>query len=239
MNSLNSDNLILRRAITAASVIIVSPIIFFLNNFGDWYISSDQAKWGQLGDFMNVWVSIANLILVGTLTYYLNELQIQREQEYRKMEATRLKTSEENEKNRDELIRQREEQLNRPYVIFRREPSGLYILKNIGNGPALNITWAQMRDDVWLNEHITFPLGSGESRNIEREMASNDIIGIEYNDIFNKDYSTIYVHGVTEFFQDTGIYQQNRTVQRNEILRGVQERIQNAVFSSSFSRSST
>ncbi len=37
--------------------------------------------WGHFGDFMNVWVSMASLIVLGFLTYYIHDIEVRREEE--------------------------------------------------------------------------------------------------------------------------------------------------------------
>ena len=68
----------IRNGLIAGVVIILLGFGAYVYRFWNNEISGNPEQWGQLGDYMNFFVSIASLIVVATLTYTLHEIQQER-----------------------------------------------------------------------------------------------------------------------------------------------------------------
>ncbi|PMD94825.1 hypothetical protein BWI97_15620 [Siphonobacter sp. BAB-5405] len=102
----------------ASIVIMVGAIIAYVIKFHSYPISTNPENWGQLGDYLNVFVSISSLVLLSTLTYFIH----QREEE-------RALIAETNEKNN-----------SRPLILFQLGSNdSIWEIINVGNSVALNI----------------------------------------------------------------------------------------------------
>ena len=53
-------------------IVILIPLIIYSSKFGHLGLSNNQEIWGQFGDFLNVWVSLASLIAISMLTYFIH-----------------------------------------------------------------------------------------------------------------------------------------------------------------------
>lgn len=111
------------------TVIIVFAFIFYSFQFG-FSLSQDQTVWGEFGDFMNVFVAIANLFVIGYLTIFFAEMEEQRDQESKKLEELKI----------------------RPNLIF-KDIGEKWACRNIGEGAAMNIMIAYKTSNVgqWEN----------------------------------------------------------------------------------------
>jgi len=81
-------------------------------------LSINLSDWGAFGDFFNVWVSVANLILFSTLTIFLHQY----------------------EKSRNLEVDLQEKARNRPILVFiPNNSTSAWDVKNVGVQVALNI----------------------------------------------------------------------------------------------------
>ncbi len=161
--------------------IIASPVLFYFHNFGNQGLSNSQEVWGQFGDFFNVWVSLASLVAISMLTYVIHV----------------------REQNLQDSIKEREDAINRPILsVASLGIYNTYRLKNIGLGPALDIT-TSFKPDSWYRgensgnyvslEHHP-PLGPGGECEFSEYGASGSMVAV-YSDIWGNKITTIYEKG--------------------------------------------
>ncbi len=101
-------------------LILIGAVGFYIYHFGT-HFSDKKEEWGQFGDFLNVFVSICNLVVVTSLTFIVFKIQ----QSEQRVEV-------------------------RPYLIFKVLPQKkIWAVKNVGRGVALNvlITNSQEREE--------------------------------------------------------------------------------------------
>jgi hypothetical protein len=111
------------------TILIVFAFIFYSFQFG-FSLSKDQTVWGEFGDYMNVFVAIANLFVIGYLTIFFAEMEEQRDKENRTLEEFKI----------------------RPNLIF-KDIGAKWACRNIGEGAAMNIMIAYKTSNVgqWEN----------------------------------------------------------------------------------------
>ena len=148
--------------------LVVVPLMVYENQFSEGIqLSNSQEIWGQFGDFINVWVSLANLILLAGLTIYIH-----------KRESTF-----------QQAISQQNSAQNRPIIIFKLDTADeiypQWIIKNIGNGAAFNINFnyvTENKDSYSQFVAKLYSLGSGDQISLPgltiKRMAAS------YEDIF-------------------------------------------------------
>ena len=125
-----------------ALLLILIPIGFYCFQFAGNRLSEDSQDWAALSDYLNVWVSIASLVFLATLTYVLDR-----------------------QRGADERAR------NRPLVIFRVDrKEKVWYLKNVGNGVALDIDISRLEKtgdgELWEIPVKLYALMSGEEYKI-------------------------------------------------------------------------
>ena len=165
-------------------IVISIPLIVYSCEFGHLGISNSQEVWGQFGDYLNVWVSLASLIAISMLTYFIH---------------TR-------EQHLQESLQKREDIINRPLIAI--ESVGiynLYRLKNIGLGPALDIktsykplnrnTWEREINYVKTSNHA--PLGPGHEHEFSEYGVSGLMVAV-YSDIWGNKITSILTDGKHE-----------------------------------------
>jgi uncharacterized membrane protein len=102
-------------------LLIIIPFILYVCTFGG-SLSHNREVWGQFGDFFNMFVSMASLIVVSTLTYIIYIYQ-------REDESNKLKYQREDESNK-----------SIPILIFKvNAVKKVWVVQNVGKGVALNI----------------------------------------------------------------------------------------------------
>jgi hypothetical protein len=105
-------------SIFVSLLFVTIPVLVYLCEFGGNGLSHDTDAWGTFGDYLNVWINVAGLILVGTLTLHIH-----------------LK---------DQILQVAS---NRPIITFEHDRSSIisttdrttWKLTNVGSGPALNM----------------------------------------------------------------------------------------------------
>lgn len=167
-------------------LILGAPIAFYILNFQDYPISKDPEHWGQFADYLNVFVSLANLLVIGMLTYAIHRNEQQREQEKEQLQ-------EEAEKNRKLY----EQQTERPIVVFQREShySEIWQIINVERGPALYI-------QVYFDKRYeTFAhLMPGKAEPLYQKI-DNEEWQTSYKDIFDNRYISRLVNDETKVEQ--------------------------------------
>lgn len=154
--------------VIAVIAIGILPYIIF---FGKYYISNKSQDWGAFGDYFSFIINVANLVVVGVLSYFVFILQKDRDNfEIRYIEAS-----------------------ERPILIFAVDVKvNKWYVYNVGKGAALNIVIAD--DDgkeKWQNPMKCYSLASGEKLLITWFTPAYRILGI-YSDIFSTHlYSSI------------------------------------------------
>ena len=80
----------------------------------------------------------------------------------------------------------------KPVLAFVDDPdAGCWTLRNIGNGPALNVLVAQRRDGMWFNPVRLHPLGKDQVAALTWLGRVNDTgLGAEYVDSENRAYTS-------------------------------------------------
>lgn len=91
-------------------VVVIIPIILYVCTFGK-FLSHEKEVWAQFGDFFNMFISMASLIVVSTLTYIIYIYQ-----------------------------REDESNKSIPILIFKVDAvKKMWIIQNVGKGVALKI----------------------------------------------------------------------------------------------------
>jgi len=165
-----------------AFAIIVIPLIFYVCHFGEFGLSDEPAIWGAFGDYLNVWISCASLILLSGLTFYLSNIDNKRQEEYQRLEASR----------------------NKPFLTCKLDKNATWKIRNVGNGPAINIRYsfvnATEQFDVPTKIHSLisgedFLFQFGEPNTVEFKLA------IAYYDIHNNVISTFFEKDDSQIFE--------------------------------------
>ena len=170
----NSHHL-LKLTISIASSLIVVPIILYFHQFAHFGLSDSQSIWGAFGDFMNVWVSMASLLILGTLTFSLDSLNFNRQKAAADLEDARLKANRETEDAR-----------NRPFIIYKYDVThSVWKIKNVGIGPALNIRLSfRDKEGAWRMPTKIHSLSGGEEMPFPYESPDIDaVLCFVYNDV--------------------------------------------------------
>ncbi|WP_247233355.1 hypothetical protein [Telluribacter sp. SYSU D00476] len=156
--------------------IIIIPLLLYFSQFPNNLLSrlafsDDPERWAHFSDFLNVWVSIANLVLLGMLTFLIHRYEVKKEEE------------------RDED----EKRKNRPILVFTfNRHSGLWSIKNAGVQVALNIVVDFKNPDGnnWVNAHKIYSLIPGEAKELDHVHRANTLCAI-YEDIFENNIVSI------------------------------------------------
>ncbi|MCF2489149.1 hypothetical protein [Dyadobacter sp. CY347] len=160
------------------AVTLAYPIYHYIETFGI-YLSTDRAELGMLGDFMNVWVSLANLLILTIITLYIWK-----------------------QGTKEDLARER------PLLILKEGSADkTWTIQNVGKGAAINIkmSYKKPNSNDWEAPFIKlFSLGSGESHEIKRFFAASKI-GLVYTDISKNIISSLTESHDTEFRIGTNI----------------------------------
>lgn len=132
-------------AITIAVTIVIVPLICYLYTFKNG-ISLRNEDWGTFGDFMNVFVSFASLIVVSALTYQLHKIELQNATESHKLDETR----------------------SRPILIF-KDIGGKWACSNVGVGTGLNVLIAYKYDEEspWMHPVKAYSLKPGDELTLD------------------------------------------------------------------------
>jgi len=200
-NGMHKYYVIRNAAFAVSAFIVLTPLIFYFCKFSNQ--SNDQEKWGQFGDFMNVWVSSASLIILGALTYYLNALDSYRQEEQNAKDILRQQESWDLENSRQEANRIIEDARNRPYVIYKYDIFlKVWKIKNVGIGPALNIRVSfKGLDDNWIMPVKIHSLAAGEETGFPFDKPTNNSrLCIVYNDIQKTSITTYGENEDSEIF---------------------------------------
>lgn len=79
----------------------------------------------------------------------------------------------------------------KPVLVFVDEPDRCWVLQNIGNGPALNVTVAQRQAGHWFNPVRVRPLGKDGANNCDWLGRVNDTgLGVTYSDSEGRRYTS-------------------------------------------------
>jgi hypothetical protein len=80
----------------------------------------------------------------------------------------------------------------KPVLVFVDDPEqGCWILRNVGNGPALNVLVAQRHDGKWFNPVLVPPFGTDSSFPLTwLGRLSSDGLGTSYSDFENRRYTS-------------------------------------------------
>lgn len=188
-------------------LLLVSPIAFYCYQFAKNGLSDDSQDWSALGDFLNVWVSMASLILLATLTYVI----------YR------------NEQHRDDQRDLEMRTRNRPLLIFRVESrEKAWYIKNVGNGVALNIfISSSQKKDVWGTPVRMYSLMTGEEFRIYWFRAALQICA-SYNDFLSEDtLVTVIENDQNKFLNENPLrnFEEKRVFKRLEDVPDIDQEI--------------
>lgn len=154
-----------------AILVIGVPSYLYINQFSAGTLSTDQAVWGEFGDFMNVWVAIGNLIALGGLTFYISTL----------------------ERSQHEASTNLENARSRPTLIYKYlDDQKKWVIQNVGNGPALNIRLSFLKERNWEIPNKIHSLISGGITSFPiRQPTSEDVICLVYYDIHGTVITTL------------------------------------------------
>ena len=169
---------------STALLIIGIPSYQYYKQFSVYGISSKTEAWAQLGDFLNVWVSMASLIILGGLTHYLHSLDSKREIDNQNIEAAR----------------------SRPYLVIVIDRPSIFV-KNVGNGPAMNIRNAIFSNGNWSLTRRIGSLMPGETEFLMPDnIKSDDVVGFSFYDIHETVYSSLHQKDLIDFYRMEDIF---------------------------------
>ncbi len=162
--------------ITGAMVILIAAL-FYRYQFGS-YLSKQQNIWAEFGDYMNVFVSLANLIIVSSISYFLYKNEQKRDQENTILENSKI----------------------RPILIF-KDIGETWSCRNVGQGAAMNIKIAYKtnENENWQNPVKIYSLMSGEEFKITWKRFGLLKWVAVYYDINNYVYSSICENDYTNY----------------------------------------
>jgi hypothetical protein len=153
-------------SVTALAVIaLLLPLGIYFYHFHGRY-STHSTDWANFSTFGLAFIGISNAFAIIALTWYFQKHQ-----------------------------RTRDEVLQRPIITIQQNADGnRYVLKNIGNGVALNVyTYISNKDDYshakFTENRITYSLGRNDD--FTRSWLNGELIIIEYMDIFNNRYYSL------------------------------------------------
>lgn len=150
---------------------IVLPLLFYIYFFRDQPISSNSADWNQFSGFLSAFISLANLIIIVALTYILNEQNQEREDDRQRQEEAR----------------------SRPLLIFKEVSKDKWMVKNIGNGPALNVVLDVIHQGPGFGtSHQLYSLMSGEEYSFPTNYINTISFKCSYNDIFENRFDSTF-----------------------------------------------
>jgi hypothetical protein len=179
---MKSNIWVLRLGVILVFLMIIGPIMAYRSQFGGVF-SNGREVWGQFGDFLNVFVSISNLVFISILTYFIYSNQ----------------QKDENERNK-------------PVLIFKliKVKEVYWELQNVGKGPAINILMSKSKIiDQWDKPTIVYALKEGDSfkTSISDEIT---LLSASYQDNLGNVFSSICKNGITEFVRNIDILESNR-----------------------------
>ncbi|MCE6988581.1 hypothetical protein [Dyadobacter sp. CY323] len=171
--------LILWLSIICAAVLITYPIYHYAQTYG-LSLPTDRGHLGTLGDFMNVWVSAANLLILTAVTLYIWK-----------------------QGAKEDLARER------PLLILKEGSlNNAWAIQNVGKGAAINIIMSYKKpgSQKWEIPFIKlFSLAAGESYEIKSFFEASKI-GLKYTDISKNVISSLTESHDTEFQIGTNIF---------------------------------
>lgn len=188
--------------IIAAIYIILVPVIFYSVYFAKSGFSSNISDWANFSTYWSAFISLANLILFGTLTYFIHSFE-------RSRHAEEMKRQEDNKK--------REQILDRPVLVFSKQRNeNYYDIKNVGKGVAMEpvvkskytIDSEEHIDGVnvrsWETQYIIYPLMAGFELSLEKAGKTPSLCAV-YKDIFGKKYFTMIENDSNKVFSEDEI----------------------------------
>ncbi|SOD80947.1 hypothetical protein [Spirosoma fluviale] len=185
----------------AAVIAILIPIIaviIYRFQFGT-HKSEKTEVWGQFGDFLNVFISIANLVIFGVLTFVIHKSERHRDTEKDILESAKT----------------------RPILIF-KDIGGKWICKNVGEGTAINamIAYKGGTSVNWENPVKVYSLMSGEPFEIDWRISVYQWRA-KYYDVHGNVYTSTCTSDETLFeFDINGLYEVEGEALRLEDVKG-------------------
>jgi hypothetical protein len=155
------------------AVFTVVPIVFYLLQFQGG-LSNKQEDWGAFADYLNVFISILNIVFIALLTYSIYRYQ------------------KEDEQNK-----------SIPILIFKVNRNKKWAVQNVGKGVALNILVSYTeKKDQWLKPVKVYSIIEGQEIELGWFKASLQC-GAEYFDMNGNVYKSICKNDDTEFIKDS------------------------------------
>ena len=189
------------------AALIAVPIIIYIANFRTSQISSNPDDWGVFGDYLggilNPMIALFNLGILSYLTYVIHKANEQRETENQKREIEK----------------------ERPILIFKITPetSPNYLVKNVGNGPAINVEiFNSSNKDIWGIKVAGIYLMQNEEMRIDWAVGQTRF-GAKYSDMFDKIHFS-YATGNKMWFKDIE-HHFNETVKDTKMIWEMRKKI--------------
>lgn len=173
-------------AIGGSVFVIAAGIIAYICKFHNYPISDDQAIWGQLGDYLNMFVSTASLILISVLTYVIHDTEMRREEAQKKEDKDHADARDKEEAARSRARDEDEKARDRPILAFMVESEAggqkFWKIKNISRNVALNPVIAiDHGDGFWTYPVKIYSLGAGEHMILRWFLQVNRICAVYYD----------------------------------------------------------
>lgn len=176
------------------AIIIVVPSVCYFRAFTE--KSSNTSDWSNYATYLNVCIASCNLISFIFLSILIYNYNLRRDSANEKFQLN----------------------LSKPILTFETDSDNstgkeIWSMKNIGNGPALNIKVAEMNEDNWIgNKVVAYHLGKNESKKLIW-LTSAGLICAMYKDLFDNEYLSVAINDTTTIFDI-----KNKSISKNDII---------------------
>lgn len=148
------------------------PIFVYIDNFGSSF-SAEQEHWGAFSDYLNVFISILNIVFLALLTYSIYRYQ-----------------------------REDEQNKSIPILIFKVDNRRKWTVQNVGKGVALNILISSSKkQDSWDKPTKVYSIMEGAELKLPWISAALQLRA-DYFDMNKNTLSSICQNDDTEFVKN-------------------------------------
>lgn len=193
-------------AIIATGIMLFGAIAYIIKFHNHAWSSSPEA-WGQFGDYMNMYVISASLIIVSILTYVVYRVDHHRAIEQADAEKVR----------------------DRPIIVFQTEVNSqtkepYWIIRNATDNVALNVLVTHSEQpDMWKKPIMIYTLGGRQEREMPWFRPAYQIRAVYYDVKGNVLTSTMQSDRMTVEPGINGLihFKENEYRRYDEVIRGI------------------
>lgn len=173
--------------IVASVLIIIGPVLFFVFKLGSTNVSRNLSEWSNFSNYWSAFINLANLIVISVLSYLIFRF----------------------DQNRHRESEKRENILDRPLLAFIKNTHGIYYVKNVGKGAAINIILKSNyveQSQKWEHVNVLYSLKEGDSLILEWIPQSSMFIA-KYQDVFDNSFYSYMKDDTMTFMPESEIIQ--------------------------------